>query len=106
MKMNDNKKNLEQRLEDLTFDDTPDLRHQNLLEQKLLRNFDLPDFKTVGSRQNSKWRTIMNMKIAKLAAAAALLIGLLAGLQLFDGTSSVSWAQVADQVAGVKAVVY
>ena len=48
----------------------------------------------------------MNMKIAKIAAAAVLLIGLFAGLQLFDGTSSVSWAQVGDQVAAVKAVVY
>ena len=104
--MNDNKKNIEQLLEDLTFDDTPDLRHQNLLEQKLLLNFNLLNFKTVGSRQNSKWRIIMNMKMAKLAAAAVLLIGVFVGFGLFDRTSSVSWAQVRDQVAAVKAVVY
>jgi outer membrane lipoprotein-sorting protein len=104
--MNDNKKNIEQLLEDLTFDDTPDLRHQNLLEQKLLLNFNLLNFKTVGSRQNSKWRIIMNMKMAKLAAAAVLLIGVFVGFGLFDGTSSVSWAQVRGQVAAVKAVVY
>ena len=48
----------------------------------------------------------MNMKIAKIAAAAVLLIAAFVGFGLLDGTSSVSWAQVRDQVAAVKAVVY
>jgi hypothetical protein len=104
--MNDNEKDIEQLLGDLTFDDTPDLRHRNLLEKELLRDFNLHDSKTVSSRHNAKWRIVMNMKIAKLAAAAVLLIAAFVGFGLLDGTSSVSWAQVRDQVAAVKAVVY
>jgi len=104
--MNDNEKELEQLLGDLTFDDTPDRKHRDLLEQELLRNFDLHGSKTVGSRHHAKWRIVMNTKIAKIAAAAVLLIAAFVGFGLLDGTSSVSWAQVRDQVAAVKAVVY
>lgn len=99
--MNDSKKNLEQLLEDLTFDDAPDLGHRDLLEQKLLL-----DFQTVGSRQNFKWRTVMNTNMTKLAAAAVLLVSVFVGFKLFDGTSSVAWAQVRAHVAAVKAVIY
>ena len=99
--MDDNKKNIEQILEDVTFDETPDRGHQDLLEQKLLLNFN-----AVRSQHNSKWRIIMNNKMAKLAAAAVIVIGLFVGYEIFSGTSSVSWAQVRQQVAAVKAVMY
>ena len=99
--MNDNKKNLEQQLEDVTFDDSVDRGHEDLLEQKLLLNFN-----AVGSRRDSKWRIIMNKKMAKLAAAAVILIGVFVGYEMFKGTSSVSWAQVRERVAAVRAVVY
>jgi len=101
--MNDNKENIEQVLEHVTFDDEPDRGHQDLLEQKLLLNFNGVRF-----RHNSKWRIIMNMnnKMAKLAAAAVIVIGLFVGYEIFSGTSSVSWAQVRQQVAAVKAVMY
>jgi hypothetical protein len=104
--MNDKEKDIEQLLGDLTFDDTPDLRHRNLLEKELLRDFNLHDSKTVRPRHNAKWRIVMNMKIARIAVAAALVIAAFVGFVLLDGTSSVSWAQVRDQVAAVKAVVY
>ena len=48
----------------------------------------------------------MNTKSAKIATAAVLLIAAYVGFGLLDGTSSVSWAQVRDQVTAVKAVVY
>ena len=99
--MNDNNKNLEQILEDLAFDDSVDRGHQDLLEQKLLLNFN-----AVRSRHNSKWRIIMNKKMLKLAAAAVIVIGVFVGYEMFKGTSSVSWAQVRQRVAAVRAVAY
>ena len=44
--------------------------------------------------------------MSKLAAAAVIVIGLFVGYEIFSGTSSVSWAQVRQQVAAVKAVLY
>jgi hypothetical protein len=99
--MNDNKKNLEQILADVTFDDAVDPGHEDLLEQKLLLNFN-----AVGSRHDSKWRIIMNMKIAKLAAAAVILIGVFVGYEMLKGTASEGWAQVRKRVAAVRAVMY
>ncbi len=99
--MNDNKENIEQVLEGVTFDEAPDRGHQDLLEQKLLLNFN-----AARSGHNAKRRIIMNNKMAKLAAAAVILIGLFVGFEILSGTSSVSWAQVRQQVAAVKAVMY
>jgi len=99
--MNDNNENIEQVLEGLTFDDAPDQRHQDLLEHKLLLNF-----KAVQPRHKCTWRIIMNTKIAKLAAAAVIVIGAFVVFGIFTETSSVSWAQVREQVAAVKAVLY
>ena len=99
--MNDNNEDIEQVLEDVTFNDAPDRGHQDLLEQKLLLNFNAAQ-----SRHNSRWRIIMNKNMAKLVVAAVILIGVFVGFELFNGTSSVSWAQVREQVAAVKAVMY
>ncbi|MHC4438514.1 MAG: hypothetical protein ACYS3S_14220, partial [Planctomycetota bacterium] len=99
--MNDNEDNLEQVLENVTFDDTPEHGHQNLLEHKLLLNFNADQ-----PRDNSTWRIIMNNKMTKFAAAAVIVIGVFVGFEIFKGTGSVSWAQVRKQVAAVRAVVY
>jgi outer membrane lipoprotein-sorting protein len=99
--MNDNNENIEQVLEGVTFDDAPDHGHQNLLEQKLLLNFNAAQ-----PRHNATWRIIMNNKMTKLAAAAMIVIGVFVGFEIFKGTGSVSWAQVRQQVAAVKAVMY
>ncbi len=99
--MNENNENLEHVLESVTFDDAVDRGHQDLLEQKLLLNFNAAQ-----PRRNSTWRIIMSTKMAKLAAAAAIMIGVFVGFEIFNGTSSVSWAQVRERVAAVRAVVY
>ena len=99
--MNDNNDNLEHVLEGITFDDAPDRGHQDLLESKLLLNYN-----GAQSRRTSTWRIIMNKKMTKLAAAAVIVMGVFVGFQVFQGTGSVSWAQVREQVAAVKAVLY
>jgi hypothetical protein len=99
--MNDNKEKIEQILEGVTFDDAPDQAHQDLLENKLLLNF-----KGVQPRHISTWRIIMNNKMTKLATAAVIVIGVFVGFGIFRETGSVSWAQVREQVAAVKAVMY
>ena len=99
--MEDNTKDLEQLLRDIPFDDAIDPTHKDLLEQKLLLNFHAAQI-----RRPNKWRFVMNTKIARYAVAAAVLIGAFVGLQFLGGTSGTVWAQVRDQVAAAKAVVY
>ena len=68
--MNDNKENIEQVLEGVTFDDAPEQGHQDLLEHKLLLNFN-----AVQPRHKSTWRIIMKSPVTKLAAAVVLIVG-------------------------------
>ena len=83
--MNDNKEKIEQILEGVTFDDAPDPGHQNLLENKLLLNFN-----SAQPRPESACRIIMNNRMAKLAAAALIVIGVFVGFGIFTETGSVS----------------
>ena len=99
--MSDNNKNIEQILEDVKFDDAPDRRHQDILEKKLLLNFN-----AARSRRNPKWKIVMNTNMARLVAVAMIAIGVFAGYEIFTATGSVSWAEVRRQVAAVKAVLY
>jgi outer membrane lipoprotein-sorting protein len=97
----DENRNIEQILEDLAFDDAPDRGHRDRLEMKLLGHFNATRF-----RQHSRRKIKMNLKLVKLAAAAVIVMGVFLGLAVFNETSSVSWAQVRQQVAAVKAVMY
>ena len=99
--MNDNTKDIEQALQDITFDDAIDCTHKDLLEQKLLLNFNAAQ-----TRHANRWRFVMSSTMVRFAAAAVILIAVFFGLQLLDGTSSTIWAQVRDQVAAAKAVIY
>lgn len=101
MKMDENTRELEQRLRNIAFDDAIDPAHKDLLEQKLILHF--PAAQPAG---DFAWRRAMKSRIARYALAAIVLIGVFANWQFIDGTSSMAWAQVLDQVAGVKAVVY
>lgn len=56
-------------------------------------------------REFSTRRLVMS-RIGKLAAAAVILIGVVVVYETFKGTGGVSWAQVRQQVAAVKAVMY
>ena len=97
----DENRSTEQILEDLAFDDAPDRGHRDRLEMKLLGHFNAARF-----RQHSRRKIKMNLKSVKLAAAAVIVMGVFLGLAIFNETSSVSWAQVRQQVAAVKAVMY
>ena len=99
--MNDNTRDIEQALQDITFDDAIDCTHKDLLEQKLLLNFNAAQ-----TRHANRWRFVMSSTMVRFAAAAVILIAVFFGLQLLDGTSSTIWAQVRDQVAAAKAVIY
>ena len=56
--MNDNNEDIEQVLAGVTFDDAPDRGHQDLLEHKLLLNFNAAQ-----PQHNATWRIIMNNKM-------------------------------------------
>ncbi len=99
--MNDNTKDIEQVLQEITFDDAIDRTHKDLLEQKLLLHF-----QAAQTRHVNKWRYVMSAKVVRFAIAAVILIGVFVGLQFLDGTSNKIWAQVREQVAAAKAVVY
>ena len=99
--MNDNTHDLEKVLQDIAFDDAIDPAHKELLEQKLLLNFPAAQ-----ARHSNRWRIPMNSKMVPLAAAAAVLVAVFVGLQFLTGSSGTIWAQVRDQVAAAKAVVY
>lgn len=102
--MNDNKNELEQSLKGIDFDDAPDNAHRDLLEEKLLLNFTAPR-----CRPNIKWRTIMQNKVTKFAAAAVIILGVFLGMHMLgispDG-SSVAWASLAKRIEQVKTAVY
>jgi len=51
------------------------------------------------------WRTIMKSPITKLAAAAAIIIAVLIGIQQIDG-SGVAWAELVEHVEQIKTVMY
>ena len=52
------------------------------------------------------WRNIMNTKVTKFAAAAVIIIGVVMGYLMFRDTSSVSWADVVEQIRMVKTMSY
>ena len=72
--MNDNEKQFEDFIRDIKFNDTPDPKHRDKLEQGLLAAIQ----KQPRQRQQPLkiWRIIMKSKITKLAAAAVVLIGI------------------------------
>ena len=52
------------------------------------------------------WRTIMKNPLTKLAIAAAVVVAILLGVSLFDSTTSVTWANVLEKVAGFETYVF
>ncbi|MBN1392786.1 MAG: hypothetical protein JW947_08300 [Sedimentisphaerales bacterium] len=82
--MNDNEKQFENFVRGIKFDDNPDYKHRDRLEQELLSSV------WKRPRQINIWRTIMKSRISKLAVAAAVLI---VALYILIGNSApTAWA--------------
>jgi hypothetical protein len=80
--MNNHENDIRDMIDKVRLDDTPDLKHRDALEQRLLAA--LAGAPRRPSAQTEIWRTIMRSRISKIAAAAAVLIVILgAGLWSF-----------------------
>ena len=104
--MNPNERKLEELMSKMTFDDKPDYRHRDKLEQELLAAFARRQWQQERqSRQNGVWRTIMQNKPMRLVAAAAVIaITGLVCVQFLTGTNA--YAQVVQEIRNARTVVY
>lgn len=102
--MNEHDRYLREFVKDVPFD-APDQAHREALKRQLLNAFPRhrlqPTAQPVGV-----WRTLMKHRKSQLAAAAAILIAAFLVLQLFDKTSGVAWAKVAQRLEGIQTVAY
>ena len=103
--MNDNEKYFEEFVKDIRFDDSVDLKHRDLLESKLLKAYPRHRLQPTGHTVRV-WRTIMNSRIPRLAAAAAIIFAAFLTLNFFDKTSGVVWAEVIKRLEDIKTVAY
>ncbi len=71
--MNHDEKQFEELLKKVTFDDKPDYRHRDKLEQELLAAFARRQWQQEQSQHIGIWRAIMQSRITKLAAVAAVI---------------------------------
>jgi hypothetical protein len=72
------------------FDDTPNIRHRDRLEQDLLRVL----IKQPGHQQTPQkiWRTIMKTKIAKFTTAAVIAATVILSITILQQSASPAWA--------------
>jgi outer membrane lipoprotein-sorting protein len=102
--MNPNERKFEELMSKMTFDDKPDYRHRDKLEQELLAAFARRQWQQERqSRQAGVWRAIMQNKM-RLAAAAVIVIAGLVCIQFLTGTSA--YAQVVQEIKNARTVVY
>ena len=78
--MNDDERQFENFVSNIKFDDAPDPKHRNKIEEKLLHVL------TKRPRQIKIWRIIMKSQITKFAAAAVVIAAVLTGIYLFGGS--------------------
>lgn len=97
--MTDNKKQFEDFVRQIKFNDTPDPSHRDKLEQDLLA--------AMAKQPQQKespikiWRTIMKTKIAKLATAAVIIIAVTLGLTtVLEHSATPAWA-IEDTIAAI-----
>jgi hypothetical protein len=86
--MNDNEKQFEDFVRGIQFDDTPDPKHRDRLEQDLLAAIQKQPRRK--EQPFEIWRVIMKSRITKLAAAAVILI--VALYMLIGNSGSAAWA--------------
>ena len=98
--MNDNEKQFEDFVSNIKFDDTPDPKHRDKLEQNLLCAM------AKKSRQIKIWRIIMKSQITKLAAAAVIVLAVVLSVTILNHTTTPVWAieQTIEAIEGFKAI--
>lgn len=88
----------------------PDREFLNKLKEESTREFESSTSEGSGdSRESintfSIWRTIMKNPITKIAAAAAIIIAVVIGLNQLDDSSSVAWAEVSQHILNAQTAV-
>jgi outer membrane lipoprotein-sorting protein len=104
--MNPNERKLEELMNKMTFDDKPDHRHRDKLEQELLAAFARRQWQQEKqSRQTGVWRTIMQNKPMRFVAAAAVIVitGIVC-VQFLTGTNA--YAKVVEEIRNARTLVY
>jgi hypothetical protein len=102
--MNDNERYIQEFVKDIPFD-APNPTHRDELRQQLLNAF--PRHRLQPTAQPvSVWRTIMNSRLTKPAAAAAVVLAAILALNFFNQTSGIVWANVAKRLESIKTVTY
>jgi outer membrane lipoprotein-sorting protein len=85
--MNDDERQFGNFVSNIKFDDAPDPKHRNKLEEKLLHIL------TKRPRQIKIWRIIMKSRITKLTTAAAVIILIaVISITILNKTSMPAWA--------------
>lgn len=105
--MNDNEKYLEEFVKDVPFD-APDDKHRDVLKKQLMNAF--PRHRLQQTVHTVKiWRTTMKNQIAKLAAAAVIIVAVLIGLYQFGSSidiASVTFAEVVENIRHSKTLTF
>jgi outer membrane lipoprotein-sorting protein len=103
--MNNDERQFEEFVKRVTFDDKPDYRHRDKLQQQLLAAFAGHQWQqNRQSRQVGIWRTIMQSRMTKLAAAAVIVITGIVCLQLITQTSA--YAKAVEGLRKARTVVF
>jgi outer membrane lipoprotein-sorting protein len=102
--MNDSEKYLREFVKNIPFDD-PDKAHRDALKTQLLNAFPRHRLQPA-ARPAGVWRTIMNNRRPKLAAAAAIVFATILSMYFFNKTSGIVWANVAQRLEDIKTVAY
>ncbi len=100
--MNDDYKQFEQIIIGLEIDDRPDAEHKQALRKQMLAACnDATSDKTV-TRIQPVWSRIMKSNITKSAAAAIIIIGVLIGINMLNGTPVYAIEQTIQAGQGVR----
>jgi hypothetical protein len=102
--MNDNEKFIKDFVRDLPFD-APNPKHCDELKKQLLNTFPRHRLQPTGHTVGI-WRTIMNSRITKPAAAAVIVLAASLTLHFFNQTSSIVWANVIKRLEAIKTGTY
>lgn len=90
----------------LDIDDGPKGDHKDKLRWEMLRQFNASTETTPLGGFAGFGRTIMQRKITKVAAVAAILLGVVLSISLFDRSGGVAWAEVVERIGSVKTFVF